>query len=898
LKHHVFAALLWLACLPAYLLAQETGEIGGAVTSKATGEPLVGIAVAVEGTTLGAATDIDGKYVIKRVPAGTATLRITGVGYASKTVTGVEIIGAKTTTLDIGLDEESVNLQEVVVTAEEVRSAENAVLAQRKRSASISDGVSAEQIKRSPDVTSSDALKRVTGISIVDNKFVFVRGITDRYNQTTLDGAPVTSTEAGKKSFSFDLLPANLIENTSVIKSATPDLPGDFSGGLVQLNTRDFPNENTYAVTLGTSSNSITTQKDFLRAQGGSKDWLGFDDGRRSYPGDHPDPNQTARNLPNSWAPLTRTAPYNSELALSFGQKIDLSTEGSTPAVLGLTGAISYRNTLQKFERTNDDYVLNLFSTGTQNEYDVLWGAIANAGLKFGLNKISFKNSFNQSGHDVVKDALIEDNNIPVEDKYVSIRWTQRSSYTGQLTGEHDIPSLLGLNLQWRASVSSSKREDPDWKEGIFYRDPTDPTQPYYPNATNYRSWAALNDRSHAFATDATLPVASIKLKTGGFTESRTTGYEIRYFELIPSQYPHSIPDSIALLPLETIYDPSHFGPGLFDFRESTHPEDAYDGDSKLYAGYLMADAPFELYASRFRFVGGARIENFEQNVYVTRTGGSMIPSHHIYNDVLPSMNLAYLFNDVTNFRLAYSQSVNRADFRELASTEYYDYVIKQSIKGNPDLRRSLIRNYDARLEVFPGAGELLALSYFYKNLTDPIEENLEGNSSGYVRTWKNSPTAKNYGWEVEARKSLAFLGGFGRDFSFMANYTRVQSQVDYTRGGVTYTRPLQGQSPYVINLSLAFTEPSIGTSLSLLYNKFGSRIYTVGSGATDAGDIYEQPRDAVDFALTQQLSTGLEAKFTIRNLADKDRVMTRGDKPYEELTIGRTFGLHFSLNM
>ncbi len=879
-------------------LAQEAGNLTGIITSQASGEALVGINLTVEGTKLGASTDLDGKYVIHNIPAGTSTLKASAIGYAAKTVTGIVINAGKTTTLNLSLAEEGVNMQEVVVTAEEVRSAETAVLAERKRAATISDGVGAEQIKRSPDATSGDALKRVTGISIVDNKFVFVRGITDRYNETTLDGAPVTSTEVGKKGYSFDLLPANLIENTSIIKTPTPDLPGDFSGGLVQLHTQDFPTENSLRVSLGSAYNNVTTGNDFYRSQGGSRDWIGFDNGVRGYPGDQQDQNDIAKNLPNTWAPHTQSALPNKSLLLALGRRLELSQDGPSLTQLGFVGDVTYKNAYRRTQKTNDDYVLDRFSKSVEDEYNVLWGAIANLSLKFdGLHKISFKNSFNQSGSDVVTVANIDDNSNASNDRYTTVRWTQRSSYTGQLTGEHNVPSIGGLTVQWRGAVSSSRREDPDWKEAFFYRDITDPSQPYYP-AINKRYWGKLNDRSRSLGIDLSLPLSAAKLKVGGFAESGDANYEVRYFNVSPSQYPHPIPDSLAYLPLETIYSPGNFGVGKFLFKESTRPEDTYQGNQSLYAGFVMADVPFVVLSNRFRFVGGARLENLDQHVHVPHEGGTILHSRNLNNDLLPSLNLTYFLNDLTNVRLAYSHSVNRPDFRELATTGFFDFIKYELVEGNPNLRRSLIHNYDARLEIFPAVGELAALSYFYKVISDPIEEYLLPSSSRFSHTWINSPNATDWGWEIEVRKSLSFLGSYLANFSVMGNYTRVQSNVEivdpYT-GKFLRNRPMQGQSPYVMNLSLLFTEPTLGTSVSLLYNKFGSRLEEVGA---EAADIYEEPRDLVDLALTQPLYGLFELKFTIANLANKDRVLTRASFPYEEATTGRTFTIQLSAGL
>jgi hypothetical protein len=885
-------------------IAQQYGELYGAVTSQSSGEALVGVNVVVVGTTLGSVTDLDGKYTVRRIPVGTYEIRVSGVGYAPKVITGVVIASEKSAALNVSLTEEAYNQQEVVITAEEVRSADAAVLSQRRKSTSISDGISAEQIRRTPDVTSSDALRRITGISIVDNKFVFIRGITDRYNATTLDGASVTSTEAGKKSFSFDLLPSNLLDNTSVVKTATPDLPGDFSGGLVQINTLEFPNENLVKLSAASSYNSLTTSRGMFLSQGGQRDWLGFDDGTRRFPGDEPNTNMIARQAPNTWAPRSMNAPLNRSFSIATGDHIDLRNDDPSQGQIGLVGALSYKSAYQKNDETINDLAVSRLNIGTRDDFSVLWGALANLSVKFGgLHKISFKNNFDQSANDNITRFQSQDLATSLDNLYTVVNWTQRSVYTGQLVGEHTIPGLGGLLIKWRGSVSSSHREDPDRKEVTYYRSLGDLTQPYTA-AINQRSWARMSERVYNFGTDFVQPVSSGKLKFGTLLESKTTSYAIRYFNAVPD-YVGGIPDSLTHLPLETIYSPGNFGLGKFLFVESSKATDSYNGSQKLYAGYLMADFPFEVFTQQFRLAGGARLENAEEIVRVPRTTAPRGPvsTARLKNvDVLPSLNFTYVINNVTNLRLAYSHSVSRPDFRELASTGFYDFIKYELVGGNPDLKRSLIRNYDVRLEVFPEIGEVLAISFFHKRITDAIEEKLV-QTANRTRTWFNSERATNTGWEVELRKSLGFLGGYFNNFSATVNYMRVKSEVEVpsTEGNsqsthvVVSTRPLQGQSPYTINISLLFTEPHLGTSLNILYNRFGRRLETVGFLASD---IYEDPRDLVDLSITQPITNALDLKFTVRNLANKARVLTRDQQLYEQTTTGRTYSLQFTLGL
>jgi hypothetical protein len=876
----------------------QSGSIAGTVHDQESGEELVGVNILLVGTSTGTSTDIEGKFLLRSVTPGIYSVRFTFVGYGTKVISGVNVPAVGTLRLDVLLASEAYKQDEVVVTAERMLGTEAAILADRKKAATIGDGVSAEQIRHTPDATSGDALKRVTGLSIVDNKFVFIRGVTDRYNSTTLDGASVSSTEAGKKGFSFDLLPANLLENSTVVKSATPDLPGDFTGGLVQLNTLDFPDHLTLKAGVQTAYNSLTTGVQGFRSQGGSTDWLGIDDGIRSYPGNNPDGNAFARSLPNTWAPRSAPARPNMEFGLSYGDRLLLDDADGGEDQLGFLAALTYKNALQRNLRTVNDRDQGRFSAGTRDDFSVLWGGIANLSWKFGgLHKISLKNNYNRSGEDQLSAFDQDDISNNLMNEITITNWTERSIYTGQLVGEHVVPSLGGFTVQWRGMVSSSRRRDPDRKEMVYYRQIDDPTQPMTVGY-NKRSWAGVDDRSLGASLDLTYPLGIARLKAGVFSENKTSAYAIRYFRGTPDYF-GGIPDSLTRLPISTIYSPENFGPQKFLFGEVTRPSDSYTGDQTLLAAYAMVDLPFEVASQHFRFTGGVRSEAFRQDVSVPETmdPASVKMTNRLQaTDLLPSVNLTYMVTENANIRLAYSHSVNRPEFRERSTTIFEDFLLNELIAGNPALSRAYVRNYDARIEVFPGIGEVVAFSYFQKIITGAIEEELLL-SGTRTRLFFNSEHASNHGFELELRKSFGFLGSYFNAFSITGNYSRIYSAVRVTEtvGNSTdtryvdATRPMQGQSPYMINLSLLFTEPTLGTSVSILYNTSGRRLHTIGFLASD---IYEEARDMVDLSVTQPFASGLEARVSVRNLGAKSRVLTRDGYLYDQTSPGRTVSL------
>lgn len=898
--------MLLATLLAAPSLVAQTGTLFGTVVDEESGERLLGANIILVGTATGASSDLDGRFTIRNIPPATYDVRISIVGYAPKLVTGVVIGSGASLKLDVGMKSEAVTSEEVVVTAERLLSTEAAVLAERKKAGAIGDGISAEQVRRTPDATSGDALKRVTGLTVVDNKFVYIRGITDRYNGTTLDGASVTSTEVGKKSFSFDLIPSNLIENTLVVKSATPDLPGDFTGGLVQLNTLDIPNRQTFKLSLSSSHNSLTTSRDFLRSQGGGGDWLGFDNGHRALTPATGSTANLAQLLPNNWAPRTGKAPFNGSFALTFGDVLNLGEYESPESQLGIVTSLSYSNGFQRTdarinELTDGGYLLRRYE-GVHDKYSVLWGAIANLSYKIsGQHKVSVKNSFSNSADDIVSRLQGEDGNTGNEELRTTTRWTQRSVYTGQIIGDHSFPELGGLLMQWRGMLSSSVRQDPDRKLIPYVRQiGSAPEDPFFVT-TSDRSWEKANDRTLGFGTDFTLPVGTSRVKIGGLVENRTSDYNIRAFRIVGTVGTRF---ELYTQPIDSVFRPENFGQGGFSFSESPgNASSFYDGEQQLLSGYGLVDVPFSVLGEKFRLISGLRVENSTQNLYttlsLTELERTKVQLKNI--DLLPSANLTYLINDITNFRLAYSQTVNRPEFREMAPVAYYDFDRLETVYGNTLLQRALVRNYDARFEVFPGVGQLVAVSYFHKVLTSPIEEVIDVSSTP-IRSYVNSDRATNKGWEIELRQTLGFLGGYFDNIMITGNYTRIESAVEVINEvtpGVyeVSTRPLQGQSPYMVNLAVLFTEPAWRTSISILYNKSGRRIEAVGSSLSDP-DIYEEPRDMVDVSVSQPFLNLFEAKFSVKNLGGKDEVLTKREQFYRSNSTGTSFALSLSMSL
>lgn len=887
---HVAIAVVGLLTMAHHGAAQNSapGEVRGGVTNQATGDPVTGATIVVVGTKLGAYSDVRGTFTIRNVPPGTYTLRVTSVGFNPQELTDVEITTG-TTRLDVTLQEVSLRGKEVTVTAKGGSGTENALLAQRKKSSTISDGISIAQMRRSPDATSADALARVTGMSVIGGKSVLVRGTGERYNNTQLDGVSMTSTEPEKRSFSFDLFPSNLLENAVVAKSFTPDLPGDFSGGLVQLSTVDYPDERTIRFAISGGYSDGTSFSEMTLGPRGSSDAFGFDDGSRALPSSFPDsllntpqfkPAEIAdyaRQFSNGYSRTPFTAPPNASYLLSYGDRFNV-LGNDLGLVIGLTYRNSYDNSpIVRADSSRFEYA------GSISEFTTLWGGMANLSYKIGENhSVGLKSLYTRTADDEFTFLQGLDLLNSIEKKLYGFRFLERDMASGQVVGEHLFPWLGALRTQWRVFGSLSSRNEPDFRRATFARfDPSDTSQPFIalipttaPNIFGAgRFFSELSENLGGAAIDFTLPIDKAKIKIGALTENKARDFTARSFAYVLSNES----SFLMLASIDTLFDPAHIGENKLSMREITAKSDKYNASSHLRSGYLMADLPFDLFEQSFRVIGGARLEDWQLNINTADVRPINVST--ITTDILPSANLIWQATDQMNVRLAWSKTVARPEFREFAKFVFFDFTTDALYYGNPNLRRTLITNYDIRYEFFPALGELLAVSIFHKNFEDAIEEvSLSGDTP--ERTWANAAKVVNTGVELEARKSLDFISELLNNFSASVNYTWLDSRVeveqtDFITGKAG--RRLQGQSPYMINAGLNYSSDSLGLSASLLYNRFGERITQVARASQP--DFIEQPRDLLDLTVTKTFFSNFELKLSVKDLLAQDQVFQQGEK-------------------
>ena len=882
------------------VLAQQTGgRIVGTVIDAETGEPIVGANVVVVGTTRGAATDVDGRFSISTLPIGDYDIIISAISFAKQRVASIQVSENSLVQLNIVLRPEAIVAEEIIVEAKAATSYEGALLALQKKASTIGDGISAEQIKRSPDATSSDALRRIPGVSLMDNKFVFVRGTSERYSRAVLNGASLPSAEPEKKSFAFDLLPANLIDNAIVSKSFTPDVPGDVSGGFVQINTIDFPNNLTGNVQLSSSYVTGTSLLPFNTYQSGSLDFLGIDDATRALPSSFPKslndhvylPEQlraSAHSLKNIWSPSQGRAGLNRGFSLSIGDGTHLL--GSS---FGFVAALSYRSGFESTRSVRNEYESTgepRFSyEGTQSARTTLWGGLFNFSYKLSdRDKLSLKNTYSLSADDevsVLRGAQFTD--AGSEQIMTALRFVSRSVYTGQLIGDHYLATVGRTQVQWRLFYSRASRSEPDYRRTIYAR-PIGADEPFaavlgfQANLKNGgRFYSDLLDQSLGGGFDATIPFADGKLKVGAHVENTERDFTSRLIGIIVNARGNGYTDEyLYRLPLDKIFVPENFRENGFSIDEYHNGTNNYGAGETIAAAYAMVDIPLSSIDRALRVVGGARIERMTQSVSSFDVSGRKPLEVYVQNvDLLPSLNLVYGISSQTNLRAAYSRTVNRPELRELAPFTYFDFSTQTSVRGNTSLRPASIDNYDLRVEAYPSAGELLSASLFLKRMQNAIEKVVvSGSALGSERTFANAKEASNYGFELESRLSLKYVTALLSDFSLRANYAWIRSTVDVPSTETTQGRkgrPLQGQSPYTANIGLLYAHVDSRSSVQLLYNAFGPRIMEAATAYEE--DLVEESRAVVDLILTTRVAGNLQMKLTWKDILAQDRVLRQG---------------------
>ena len=898
-----------LLILPLFAFAQK-GTISGKIIDAKLADGLIGCTVKLDEGAGGAVTDYDGHYVIQNVPVGLHKISVSYTGFAGKTIENVEVKSGESALVDIALEDGAASvIAEVVITATAQRSSMSALTVLQKNSAMIADGISAEVIRRTPDRTTGDVIRRVSGASIQDNKFAVIRGLNDRYNIAMLNGALLSSTEPDRKAFSFDLFPSSMLDNLVVMKTASADLPGEFAGGAILLNTKDIPDETYLHVNVSSGYNTATTFKAYQDANSGGSDWLGHDDGTRALPTAFPgtadfkatskeEKYRLSATLPNDWAITDQSsARPNMGAQISGG----LVTDPTRNVQSGTVFSLSYNNNnrLQSGQRFDYDNSGKLFDyTDQQFKNNVLWGGLFNTAIKIrNAQKIGLQATYSTNTDNVVSDRFGNDLEQQRKVSSTAIEYTENHLLTTRLYGEHQL-SQKGARLNWGGGFNRSTRDIPSLRRMFYFKnfeDTTDATikyQAYVPfgSADPYRSgrfYSNLTEKTINGNFDLTLPFAIAgekqSVKVGGLYQKRDRSFDARVMGFVLSNF-LKFDYSNLYLPQDSIFDAANMGERGFVLDEITNPSDAYKGNSNLSAGYLLLDNKI---AEKLRISWGLRVESFRQQISANQYSGTPVKVDTTVTNLLPSFNLTYSLNDKNQLRLSGSKTVTRPEFRELAPFSFYDFYLNANVIGNPSLTPGTIYNADVRYEMYPGENQLFSVSLFYKKFKNPIEFTFAA-SGGGTRTfsYQNVKTANNYGAEIELRKHLGFIGAGWENLLFFSNAALIRSDIDLSKGVSYYdsTRALQGQSPYIINAGLSYNMAKWGLNTTIVYNVIGDRIAQVGT--VSYGDIYERHRNMLDFQIGKRIFQHGEVKLTWGDILHSDFLYYQDDNrshKYEE---------------
>jgi TonB-dependent receptor len=933
LKTYIFFFTTALTLISYSVCAQTTAKINGKI-SNIKNEPLSGVSVTVQGLSTGTSTDVEGNFVLSVPASKLLAIQVSAVGYKEKMVADIIVVAGKTEELNIILEEASKKLENVVVKSSGARrESVNALIAYQKNTSAVAQVISAEAIRRSPDKNTGEILKRIPGTSIQEGKYLVVRGLSDRYNQAMLNGVLLSSTEPDRKTFSFDIFPAAMIDNMIINKSFIPELSGEWAGGLVQVNTKDVPSTNFLNVQIGTGFNTQTIGKDFYTYRGGKLDWLGVDDGTRGLPTGLPtkskfsdagstkvEQNAFGKQFENIWSAeknATNMIPVlNKSFQVSGGFNKRLSANNKLGTIFALTynqqnKRTEFHNTLYSFQNNlpsvNFDYNNNKYSR------DVLWGALGNVTLQLGGNhKISFKNLVNINATDYVTHRTGKDfefnSSLGQNIKATELALKSNTFFNTQLSGDHNFPRLQS-KLHWYGSFNILDQYIPDQRRLQYNQDPETPDAAYIAliatsktsQKSGSRYYGFLNDYIYNTGADVATSFKLFDLnqtiKAGYFFQIKDRLFDSRPFAIY---IPNGENLALQTLPEHKIFNPENFGNGAddkFSFNELAGDRFRYIANTILNAGFLQFDNQV---TDKLRVTWGVRVEDYDQVI------GSLKQSdpRHLHTrttDFLPGFNLTYKVTNSANIRLSGSQTVIRPEFRELSDFQFYDFELGATVAGYRNLVRTKVTNADLRYELYPRAGELFTVGLFYKYFKNPIESYFNavaGGGSSY--NFLNADKANGFGAELELRKKLDFIEAL-RNFTFQTNlsyiYNRVESQTAQIR------RPMQGQSPYVFNASLQYDIEKLGLNTTLLYNQIGDRILYVGGDNTPP--IWEASRPLIDFQIAKKIMKNKgELKLNTSDILNRAtnyyvdlNQNSKYDKGRDALAIRRKFGTNVSFS-
>ena len=899
----------------------QKGKIEGKVTDAISGSKISSVSILIVETNTTIIADIDGRYRATLDSNKTYSFKFSAVGYKTKLVEDIIVLSNQIINVDVVLDQLRKTEIAVEVKSSARKESANALIAVQKNTSVIAQVISAETIKRSPDKNTGEILKRIPGTSVQEGKYLVVRGLSDRYNQAMLNGILLSSTEPDRKTFSFDIFPAAMVDNIVMNKTFIPELPGEWAGGLVQVQTKDVPSSTFFNMQLGTGFNSNTIGSTFLQSSGGKMDWLGVDDGTRALPSNLPlrynfsqlistDKTAYGKEFRNNWKPISANAPLNSSIQVSAGG----TTKIFRKKISGIF-ALTYNNTNKKtpFNNifiANNNGDVELMYENNKYSKDILAGGLANVTIQLNNNnKISFKNLINVNSSNFVvdrfdgRDYIISGGGNGDRVKATEIGFKQNTFFNTQVAGEHNI-SKYNTRVKWYGGFNILDQYIPDQRRLFYTQDGNNPSADYYA-LLGLGAGQKSGSIFYSFLSDYIYNAGGDVSKTFDWKGRKHTvkaGYLFQVKDRLFDSRPFFIntaSNALKQLPADQIFAAENFGAGndKLQFDEISGNAFRYMANSILNAAFLQFDNPI---ANKFRLVWGVRFESFDQLVGSVRQED---PRHvnTLVKDFLPGINLTYKSNSKTNIRFAASQTVIRPEFRELSPFAFYDFELGAQVVGNKSAERTKVSNIDLRYELYPRSGELFTVGTFFKHFSKPIEYYFNRTGPG-TNTFNilNTDVATAFGAELEFRKKLDQINIL-KHFVVSGNFSYIYSKVKDTTG--TVNRPLQGQSPYLINVGLQYDLEKIGLNTTLLFNQIGRRILFVGNEAVS--DIWENPRSLLDLQFAKKvLKTKGEIKINVNDILNKevkyyhdlDNNKSYSKNSKDVLAISRNYGTNYSI--
>ena len=919
----------------------QTGKIAGTIMDGEFNEPMAFANVLIKNTTKGTTSDFDGKYSID-VEAGNHTLVFSYIGYQTIEISDVVVKSNDDVIVDVTLNTNS--LETVVITTTVRKNTESAILDLQKKSITLLDGLSAQSIKSSGASNIASAVKNVPGVSIQGGKYVYVRGLGDRYTKSILNGVDIPGLDPDRNTIQMDIFPTNILDNIIVVKSAAAEYPADFTGGVIDIVTKDFPTKANYTISTGFGYNpGMHFNDNYLNYSGSNTDFLGFDDGMRNIPINRYqvipgtfDNSTVLSNMTNVFNKELMAKQANSGANFNFGftagNQFDVGDDK-----LGYQLSFSYKNKTQfyddRFDGTymrdqNNSSVNELVGTrtseGVEGKNTVLLSSLAGIvykrdNSKYKVNFLHIQNGESSAGlyDQQIAQAAGGSGFEPI--KKDALLYTERSITNLLFEGNHSFDDA-NWKLNWKVSPTLSRVYDKDHRitplqqsqNGNYFISPSAASRPI-------RIWRNLQEISLVAKVDAVRKYNFMdrpaKAKFGFNQTVKQRDFSIDDFQFeISGQNIVADGNADNLLLSENIWTPQTDQGSHLVWGDLYEPANTFDATQNISAGYLSNE--FSV-SEKLKAVVGLRAELFSA-IYTgqNQAATEIFVDEKIIDklDLFPSANFIYSLNDNSNLRVSYSRTTARPSFKEASKSQIFDPITNRLFIGNIDLEPSYISNFDIRTEFFGENSEMFAISGFYKDFKDPIELTFYESAPDQL-TPRNLGNASVFGIEFEFRKSLGFLLNSLENLKFNINASYIESdltmfedeynrRVNAARDGesIEKSRELQGQSPYLINAGLNYSDSEIGLQTGLFFNVQGETLEVVGTGIVP--DVYTVPFNSLNFTFNKKL--GEEKKSTVdikvSNILNSKRKSVyqsykASDKTFTQFNPGTEFSVGYNYN-